>query len=77
MIPKVLRHIMVNFEISGAIFIILIVLGDIFVRKVALTSLKFSVITLISPRMWTIYNELPRIIEKEEEEDSNKEWISY
>lgn len=62
-----------KFGSFGAIFIILIVLEGIFVRKVALTSLKFSVITLTSPRMQTIYNELPRIIEKEEEEDSNKE----
>lgn len=74
-IPKVLRHIMVILEISRTIFNILIVLGDIFVRKVTLAYLKFSVITLTSPRMQTIYNELPRTIEKEEEEeeDSNKE----
>lgn len=65
---------MVILEISRTIFNILIVLGDIFVRKVALAYLKFSVITLTSPRMQTIYNELPRTIEKEEEEeDSNKE----
>lgn len=63
---------MVILEISRTIFNILIVLGDIFVRKVALAYLKFSVITLTSPRMQTIYNELPRTIEKEEE-DSNKE----
>lgn len=66
---------MVILEISRTIFNILIVLGDIFVRKVALAYLKFSIITLTSPRMQTIYNELPRTIEKEEEEeeDSNKE----
>lgn len=60
---------MVILEISRTIFNILIVLGDIFVRKVALAYLKFSVITLTSPRMQTIYNELPRTIEKEEEEE--------
>ena len=58
---------MVILEIPEGIFIILTVLGGIFVRKVALISLMFSVITLTSPKMQTIYNEFPRIIEKDEE----------
>ena len=58
---------MVILEIPGGIFIILMVLGGIFVRKVALISLMFSVITLTSSKMQTIYNEFLRIIEKDEE----------
>ena len=58
---------MVILEIPGGIFIILMVLGGIFVRKVVLISLMFSVITLTFSKMQTIYNEFPRIIEKDEE----------